>query len=60
MFESSAKSKLNNREDVYDKSLIYSKNEIGPNMERCGTPQFMYCSSDDIPLWSTYWNRLDK
>ena len=50
MFESSANNILNNREDTRDKSFIYSKNKSGPNMEPCGTPQRIYCNSDDTPL----------
>ena len=46
MFESFANRKLNNREDTREKSLIYSKNKSGPNMEPCGTRQRMYCNSD--------------
>ena len=50
IFESSAKSKENNFLDTLHKSSMYNKNNSGPKIEPCGTPQMIL----SLPEWTLY------
>ena len=34
-------------------SLINNKNRVGPRMEPCGTPDFMYANAESPFSWTT-------
>ena len=54
IFESSAKSKVNNLLDTLHKSLMYKTKSTGPNIEPCGTTHVMISLLDWALLYSTY------
>ena len=42
ILESSANNTEKQNSETFVKSMIYSKNSIGPNIEPCGTPQLIF------------------
>ena len=53
IFESSAKNSEKTLEETLLRSLIYIKNNNGPRMDPCGTPQTILPLDDVAPLYST-------
>ena len=60
IFESSANNRENIFLDTLLKSLIYSKNNKGPRIEPCGTPNKTLSLQDDTLWYSTYCTLPDK
>ena len=42
------------------KSLIYIRNRIGPKMDPCGTPFFIFSFELGLSLTNTYCSRLER
>ena len=57
---SSANNTEKQNPETLAKSLIYNKNNMGPNMEPCGTPLSIFSRDDLWLLYATYCILLDK